>query len=67
LVNEVSNLRYKTYKKKQKVHLIILNRMLYLRKCGELYDEKHMMTGRVIEKAKITRDYLRKVTCFKIF
>ena len=35
--------------------------MLYLKKCGELYDEKHMMTGKVIEKAKITRDFLRKV------
>ncbi len=47
--------------------IIWKNRMLYLRKCGELYDEKHMMTGRVIEKAKITRDYLRKVICFKNF
>ena len=32
-----------------------------MKKCGELYDERQIMTGKVIEKAKITRDYLKKV------
>lgn len=35
-------------------------RLLYMKKCDELYDEKQLVTGKVVEKAQLTRDFLKK-------
>jgi hypothetical protein len=35
--------------------------MMYLKKCDELYNERQLITGKLMEKANITKEYLKKV------
>jgi len=35
-------------------------RMMYLKKCDELYNERQIITSKIMEKANITKEYLKK-------